>query len=289
MIRPVLRVIDPGFGAAFQDQGRHGWKRFGVPPGGAMDMHAASMANRLLNNPPWAPVIELLVQGAKFEVLDPVWLALTGADMWANHPSWRALELSEGDDIILPHNRSGVWGYLAIDGGFAAPEWLDSASTLASAGLGRPLAKGDLLFRKPTEPRFSLPSGVSGRRAAPAECRRYHEPPPLRLWRGPQWDWFPEPARRAFLEQPWTVATQSNRVGYRLTGRAIDVPDRPLVSEPILVGSIQVPPDGQPLVILRDGPTVGGYPKLALIDSECVNRLVQCRPGQAVAFSPIDE
>jgi antagonist of KipI len=254
-----------------------------------MDMHAASMANRLLNNPPWAPVIEMLLQGAKLEVLAPVWIALTGADMWSNHPMWRAVELSDGDEIILPHNRAGVWGYLAIDGGFCAEQWLDSASTLASAGLGRPLEQDDLLFRKPTEPPLALPRGVGGRFAAPSECRRYHDSPTLRVWPGPQWDWFSDAARHAFFDQRWTVATQSNRVGYRLTGRALEVPDRSLVSEPILVGTVQVPPDGQPLVILRDGPTVGGYPKLALIDPACVDRLVQCRPGQDVTFSLVHD
>ena len=181
MNKPVLRVMNPGLGAAFQDQGRHGWRRFGVPPGGAMDAHAASMANRLLSNPPWAALVELLLQGAKFQVLDPAWVALTGADMRANQPTWRAVPVRKGEVISLPHNEAGVWSYLAIDGGFAAEQWLDSASTLAIAGLGRPLKKGDLLFRNPSEPRFVLPDGVGGRRASPSEQRRYGDCPALRV------------------------------------------------------------------------------------------------------------
>ena len=129
---PVLRILDPGFGIAVQDQGRHGWRRFCLPPGGAMDDHAASAANRLLQNAPWAPVLECLWQGQKIEALTDVWIALTGADAMPNFPRWRAVQLKKGEVVTLPHNQGGVWSYLAVEGGVDAPHWFDSVSSLPS-------------------------------------------------------------------------------------------------------------------------------------------------------------
>lgn len=286
MNRAVLKVLDAGLGASFQDAGRHGWRRFGVPTSGAMDAHAAGMANRLLNNPPWAAVVEILLQGAAFEALEETWVALAGADLLCNQPRWRALRLAKGDFIHFSGPKNGLWAYLAVEGGFAAPHWLDSASTLAPAGLGRPLQKGDVLCRSGLEPRFALPRGIAGRMAPAREQRDYTSPPPLRVWPGPQWEWFTPGARAAFFAQPWQVAAQSNRVGYRLAGEALDAPTRSMVSEPVLIGSIQVPPGGQPLVIMRDGPTVGGYPKIGLIDPDDVDWLAQCHFHQPVTFTP---
>ena len=289
MIEPFLKVVSPGLGAAFQDQGRPGWRRFGVPTGGAMDAHAAACANRLLGNPPWSTVVECLLQGARLQVLHDCWLALTGADLLPSHPRWRAFRVRAGETIHFAGHAAGVWAYLAIEGGFAAPHWLDSASTLSSAGLGRPLQKGDLLYRCETEPRFELPPGVAARIAHWSEQRDYAHPPPLRLWRGPQWDWFPPGERARLFAQPWTVAAQSNRLGYRLTGAPLTVPARSMISEPVRVGSVQIPPDGQPVVILRDGPTVGGYPKIGMVDPDDIDWLVQTAPGQTVRFTPADD
>ncbi len=282
---PFLKVLSPGLGAAFQDQGRPGWRRFGVPGGGAMDAHAAAYANRLLSNPPWVAVVEFLLLGARLHVLRDCWLALTGADMQASHPRWRAFFVREGDTIQMTAHASGVWGYLAIEGGFAAPHWLDSASTLASAGLGAPLQKGELLYRNQSEPRFGLPPGVGGRVAPWSEQRRYNHPPRLRVWPAPQREWFAPEERERFFAQSWKVAPQSNRIGYRLQAEALRPPTRSMISEPVRVGSIQIPPGGQPVVILRDGPTVGGYPKIGIVDPSDIDWLVQTAPGRSIRFT----
>jgi biotin-dependent carboxylase-like uncharacterized protein len=287
MTTPFLKVLSPGLGAAFQDQGRPGWQRFGVPIGGAMDAHAAALANRLLGNPPWSAVIELLLHGARLQVMQDCWLALTGADLRASHPRWRAFRAVAGEIIQLGGHTAGVWAYLALEGGFAAPHWLDSASTLPSAGLGQPLEKGQRLYRCETEPRFLLPTGVAARIAAWPEQRDYSHPPPLRLWPGPQWEWFSHEQRSRFFDQSWTVAAQSNRIGYRLHGEPLTAPHQSMISEPVRVGSVQIPPNGQPLVLLRDGPTVGGYPKLGVLDPEDVDWLVQSAPSQQVRFSAV--
>jgi 5-oxoprolinase (ATP-hydrolysing) subunit C len=284
MKAPVLRVIDPGMSATFQDQGRHGWRRFGAPPGGAMDLHAATMANRLLDNPPWAPVVEVLWQGARFEALAESWLVLAGADMMANRERWRALRLRPGETLTLPHNQNGVWAYVAVEGGFVAPLWLDSASPLGTASGGERLLRGDILHRDGSSG-FDLPPGVAGRFAAPSEQRDYEHPPQLRVFQGPQWAQFSAEARERLFTQQWAVCSQSNRVGYRLEASPLPVPKIEMVSEPLLVGSLQVPENGQLLAILRDGPTIGGYPTIGLVHSDDINWLVQCRPSQTVQFS----
>src|SRR5438874_13736444 len=110
----VLKVLEPGLGASLQDQGRSGWRRFGVPSIGAMDDHAASWANRLLDNTPSSPVLELLLQGAKLAVLHDIWVALTGADAEASIPMWQAVHVHPGQLIQFPHNHRGSWCYVGL-------------------------------------------------------------------------------------------------------------------------------------------------------------------------------
>jgi len=278
----VFEILEPGLGATFQDRGRVGWRRFGVPPSGAMDEHAAQWANRLLDNLPDAPVVEFLLQGGRLKALQETWIALAGAG-GANVPSWRAVRMSSGDLLQFPTTRSGVWIYLAVEGGFDGPRMLGSASVYPRGQLGRPLVRGDVL-RRAAGARFKLPGGVAGRVVDWHERRNYESPPPLRVWRGPQWDLFSDIDREMFFAQDWTVSPQSDRVGYRLTGTPLKPSETQIASEPVMVGSIQVPTNGQPIVTMRDGPTVGGYPKLGLVEAADVSWLSQCRPGVKVRF-----
>jgi len=283
----VFEILEPGPGATLQDGGRVGWRRFGVPPGGAMDAHAAQWANRLLDNKPDAPAVEILLQGAKLKALRDTWIAVTGADAGANVPAWRVARIREGDRVEFPKNHSGVWIYLAVEGGFDGERLLGSASVYARGQLGSRFVRGDVL-RRATSARFELPRGVAGRVVDWQERRNYESPSPLRVWRGPQWDLFGDADREQFFEQEWTVSPQSDRVGYRLTGKPLIPSGAQMISEPVLVGSIQIPTDGRPMVIMRDGPTVGGYPKLCLLDDADVSWLAQCRPGVKVRFQLIE-
>ncbi|MFM1769273.1 MAG: hypothetical protein RJA22_1802 [Verrucomicrobiota bacterium] len=277
---PVLRVEHPGLLATLQDGGRPGWRRFGVPPGGAMDDHAAAAANHLVGNAPETPVLELLLQGASLLVLQDVLLAVTGAEADAPIPSWQAVRVEAGRRVNFPRNRSGVWTYVAVAGGFTGPRLLGSVGVSPRAGLGQPLAAGDTIARAAVNPGPAPSTPGLGR-------RDYTIPPTLRVWPGPQWDLFPAAAREDFFARTWQVTSQSDRVGYRLSGSPLATPTQPMLSEPMLPGTIQVPPGGLPLVLLRDGPTVGGYPKLGLIDPADLSWLAQGRPGQALRFSPV--
>jgi len=288
MTKPVLQILQPGLGATIQDVGRPGWRRFGVPVSGAMDGHAALWANRLVGNAPEAPVAEFLLQGARLIVLREVWLAVTGADAFATVSTWRPVQVEAGDVISFPHNRSGTWFYLAIAGGLAADRILGSASTYARGKLGRMLTAGDLLFRA-AETTFHLPEGVAGQRPPAMECRDYSFPPRLRVWPGPQFDRFSAAERARFFAQPWRVSSQSDRVGYRLEGQPLESHSYQLISEPVRSGTIQVPESGQPIVTMRDGPTVGGYPKLGVLEPAELSWLAQCRPSQEIRFQLADE
>ena len=284
----VFELRSPGLGATIQDRGRWGWRRFGVPGGGAMDDHAARWANRLLDNPPDAPLLELLLQGAQLRARSDGWIAVTGAETEGNVAPWHAARVAAGDTLHFTTNRSGVWSYVAVPGGFEAPRWLGSASVYPRGGLGRALAAGDVLRAAAPAKPFAPPHEVAGRLADWRARRVYATPPPLRVWRGPQWESFSDSARAAFFDQPWTVSPQSDRVGYRLSGRPLAADLPPLISEPVRVGSIQVPPGGQPIVTMRDGPTVGGYPKLGMVDGADLSWLVQCKPGTHVRFTPVE-
>lgn len=279
----VFYVLDPGFGAHLQDQGRRGLRRYGVPPGGALDSHAASIANQLLNNPPSAPVLELMLQGASLAALRSVWIAVTGADCSANVPMWRAVHLQSDDVVAFPRNLAGVWTYIAVEGGFEGEPVLGSVGASPRVKLGRSLMRGNIL-RRSEENSFQLAPGVAGRHAVMSDRRSYLQPPSIRFWPGPQWDWFNSSTQTAFLNRTWTLSSKSDRTGYRLEGVPLKVPSRSMISEPIRVGTIQIPPDGNPIVTLNDGPTVGGYPKLGVVDPEDLAWLVQCRPGQSIRF-----
>ena len=203
-----------------------------------MDDHAAAWANRLVGNEVGAPVLEIVWGGAKMEVLQDGYVAITGAPAKASLPLWRAVPVKAGRAVEFAPGNSGVWVYVAFgskDCGSA--QW--------------------------------------------AEVRDYLAPPAFRVWPGPQRRMFSD----AFFQREWIVTTQSNRVGYRLTGEPVKFEKCELLSEPVRVGTIQVPENGLPIVTMRDGPTVGGYPKLGMVDPVDLSWLTQCRPGQKIRFT----
>lgn len=288
MIEEFLRVLEPGLGATIQAGPRVGWKRYGVPTSGPMDAHASSWANRLLENPPAAPVLELGFQGGKLAVVRDGWLAVTGADASATVATWRAVPVRKGDRVEFPRNRSGVWIYVAVAGGFAVPSVLGSASSYPRAGLGVCGEKG-LSLARAARAAFQLPAGVAARVVPSLERRNYAQPPPLRVWPGPQHGDFSATARAQFFAQSWQVSSASDRVGYRLLGQPLDGVPAQGLSEPMRMGTIQVPENGLPMVTMRDGPTVGGYAKLGWVNPEDLSWLAQCRAGQEVTFRAVDD
>lgn len=286
---PCLRVWSAGGGISLQDLGRPGYARFGVAPGGSLDPMAAGWANRLLDNEPGAPVLELCLGGQEFEARQPGWVAVAGAGEVLSGPPrrWAAFRVRRGERFRVGPGPSGIWTYLAVPGGFDGRRVLGSCSVQARAGLGRGARPGDILGRQPAAG-FRPPAATAGRRVFWTEIADYATPPVLAVWPGPQWGDFTEAERGRFFEREWTVSPRSDRVGYRLEGGVVTPPGGQMISEPVLPGSIQLPPDGRPIVTMADGPTLGGYPKLGVVEAGDLAWLAQCRPGQRFRFRPVE-
>ena len=277
----LFRVESAGMGLTYQDLGRPGYRRYGVPAGGAMDPESAAAVNRILDNPPDTPVLELCGGGQRLRAQQDVTLAIAGAHAPPGTLA-AAFQLRSGEVLEIPPGRwTAVWTYLGIPGGVAARRCLDSVSTNPRAGLGAGIQAGDALrgvVRSTTRP---WPRSVA-RRMLPAKTRGQG---PFRIWPGPQWADFSPAARERFFQGPWQVGSQCDRVGYRLMGPALPVPLLEMTSEPVLPGSIQIPPEGHPIVIMPDGPTLGGYPQLGVVDPEDLGRLAQLPPGAVLSFA----
>ncbi|MDI9258798.1 biotin-dependent carboxyltransferase family protein [Alicyclobacillus sendaiensis] len=291
-----VRVLAPGLFTTLQDAGRPHHRRLGVPLGGALDALALCAANRLVGNPEDSAVLEVTGVGPKLWFEAPAAVAICGADFAAYVdgeplPIGRPIWLGGGAVLEVQKVRRGFRGYLAIRGGFRAEPVLDSRSALPRYGIGKRLAAGDEIayLPGPTAP----PAGfrpVSARAAvAPFQVGGWldqieDEIVILRVVRGEQADWFGEGARRAFFERTWQVAPQSDRMGVRLRGEPLAAPARQLASEPVVPGSVQVPQDGLPIVLMRECQTTGGYPKLATVISADLDKLAHLRPGSFVRF-----
>ena len=281
MARPIFRIIDPGLGLAVQDAGRGGWRKYGLPPSGPIDTHSASAANKLLENVPGAPLLEILLHGAIVEVLGNAWVAVAGAQ-GPSIPSGRTVKLGKGDRITFKPSPTGVWTYLAVEGGLDVPLAFGSASYYSRGQVGLKLSPGTILAQGFST--FRLPAGVSARTLPPSERRNFSNPPPIRVWPGPQLSLFSPADQKRFFTTPWEVTSQCDRAGYRLQGQSLRPSPAEIISEPVLVGSIQVPENGQPLVTMCDGPTVGGYPKIGIVDPADLPYIAQSRAGQKISF-----
>ena len=287
----TLEVLTPGLATTFQDLGRYGHQQWGVPVGGPMDEVSHRLANALLGNAPDAPVLEITLLGPTLYCHGRCCLALTGADLGASvsgqpWPPGQTRILREGDEISFGRRRSGARGYLAVAGGFRLEKVLGSRTTNLRAGFGgwhgRRLEKGDLLplmgsFANP--PRLLIPDSLA-RKAGSA---------PLRLLPGRDWTAFSGAAQVALSESRFTVTPQSDRMGYRMQGPALQLTaPYECLSEAVAFGTVQVPPDGQPIVLMADRQTTGGYPCIAQVVQVDLPRLAQCVPGDVLSFTFID-
>ena len=280
-----LRVLAFGMGFTLQDKGRRCLAKYGVPASGAMDSFARYWANALLGNDVSAPVIECLMSGAEFEVLEKNWFCFCGATSFRKMPAWRPVELDQGETISLSYPDSGVWSYIAVAGGWQTERVLGSASAYGGGFLGKVWQKGDLIEANPAAFRFS--DQVSGKYLSAAKIPIYKEQNTLRIWPGPQWDCLVPCEHKQIFSETWKITAQCDRVGYRLQGNPLMSDVKELISEPMLPGTMQLPANGQPIITMRDGPTVGGYPKIAVLEEEDIARLAQMQPGQSVRFEPM--
>lgn len=263
----VLEVVRSGIATTFQDRGRPGLAQVGVGAAGAVDLGLSALVNRLVGNDPTATVIETC-GGLELVATAPVVVASSA------HLSPAYLQAGERV-VVRPGARGRLWHYIAVRGGFAVEPILGSASRDTLAGLGPdPLVEGQPLVARATSTAFARVD-----HAPLAELE-----PVVRVLPGPRRHWFSDPSWDAFFTDPWTVLATS-RVGARLAGGSIErVVDGELPSEGLVRGAVQVPPAGEPVVMLADHPTTGGYPVIAVVHPDDLPTLAQHSAGSRVRF-----
>ena len=279
-----LRVVNCGPGTTLQDLGRIGYRRYGVSTAGAMDRHAAALANALVGNPPAAACVEFQLAGGRLAVEGgPVVVAVTGPDCvikidGRSVMEGRSAHAAPGNIIEVGPVRGGAFAYLALGGGIDIPPQMNSFSVHRRSGIGgQPFVSGDLLT-----------AATPGQGQLLEVPLAYDNTGPIRLLPGPQDDHFPTEAVVLLCSATFTVRPDSDRMACRLAGPLLTHSGDPdIVSDGVLPGSIQVPGDGVPIVLLRDCQTTGGYPKIATVISADLGRLAQIAPGRTVQFAAV--
>ena len=287
----MIRVLDPGPQTTVQDLGRPGQLRYGIPPSGPMDRASFVLANRLVGNPDGAAGLECTLVGPRLTTDAPCVVAVTGAEAPvtvndADAPRWSALRLAAGDTLRIGPARAGVRAYVAFGGGIAVPPVLGSRATYLRGRLGgldgRALRRDDVLALGEAPP-------APARRLRPGAVPAWNGDVTLRVVLGPQADRFTGEGIATFLGHPYEMLPQSDRMGARLRGpRIAHTRGHDIVSDGIALGAIQVPGDGQPIVLLVDRQSTGGYTKIATVCSFDIGRLAQVKPGQRLRFAAID-
>ncbi len=284
----AFRVISPGSFTTVQDRGRYQFIDRGVPPSGSLDSFSAPIANLLVGNSAGAAVLEVTMLGPTLEVLCDLDVAFTGADMTVTVnrqavPAWQTVPVKKGDVIRVGQAASGCRLYAAVTGGIDVPVVMGSRATCVKAKIGglegRPLKKGDVLSRLPGAP-------LAVTRALPAHWVPEHPADiVLRAVPGPQAEAF-RSGLETFFGSVYEVTTEADRMGYRLRGAPVHHDEgfpQSIISEPTMPGNVQLPADGQPIILLVEQ-TTGGYTKIATVISTDLPKIAQAIPGNRVRF-----
>lgn len=282
--RTVL-VLRSGSLTLVEDGGRPGLGHLAIPPSGVLDRRAWRLANRLVGNDEHAAVLETTINGVTLQAKSHCVAAVTGAmapvTVDGLPGAWGTpILLNPGQILDVGSATAGVRSYVALSGGVEVPPVFDSRSTDLLSGLGPPpLSDGDV-----------LPLGQILRSAPAIDFAPYPIPTDticLPLYLGPRADWLTDKSLRELPLRTWTIGSTSNRIGLRLEGPSLDrARNDELLSEGILTGSVEIPPDGQPVIFLADHPTTGGYPVIGVVDDQGLALCAQARPGTSVSFRP---
>jgi antagonist of KipI len=290
----TVTVLAGGLQTSIQDNGRFGYRHLGVGTAGALDGYSLRVGNLLVGNRKNSAALEIVLSGPRLRFNRATRIAITGADIDAQAdgiaiPGWRPVDLPAGCELTLGACRRGARAYLTFAGGLHVPAILGSASTDLRAGFGglagRCVAAGDSLsLDSETVATASAPT-IASWWLDPQPDLDFNQPTPIRVLPG-----------RDALEPPtqlcadsYRVSAQSNRQGLRLQGAALTIADRrERLSEPVAPGTVQLPPDGQPIVLLAEAQTIGGYPRIGHVVSADLPRLAQLRPGDNLRFQLID-
>lgn len=282
----IFDVKKPGVLTTFQDLGRIGCQKFGVPVSGAMDTYAFQVANILVGNPRNTACLEVTLVGPQLKMTgpEPITIAITGAALDAklnNHPiqMWKSFKMEPGDEISFGRHQSGVRAYIAVAGGFDAPTFFNSQSTDVNSGFGRPLEKDDHIEAYPIKTKHGV--GIT---IVPA----YDKSIGVSVIEGPHTDSFTKDGRHDFFNSTHIVDANSNRMGYRLKSEQITHKNNADIwSDAVPFGGIQVPKNGMPIILMSDRQTTGGYSRIGTVISSDLPKIAQLVPQGEIRFSPI--
>ncbi|GAA5347002.1 5-oxoprolinase subunit C family protein [Planifilum fimeticola] len=292
-MKPALEVLQPGLLTTVQDLGRTGFQHTGMVVAGAMDAFSLQVANCLVGNRRGEAGLEMTMTGPELKALDDIVIALCGADLGPTvdgvpAPLWKSFVLERGSVLRFRGASSGVRAYLAVAGGLCAEDVMGSKSTYVRAGIGgmrgRPLRRGDILERGDGGAVLHR----SGRSLSADQIPRWNKEDEVRVILGPQEDAFTPKGIRTFLGSKYQVTPQSDRMGIRLRGPEIEHRESAdILSDAVSMGAVQVPADGQPIVLMADRQTTGGYAKIAAVISVDLPKMAQFPPGGLVSFREI--
>ena len=284
----AVTVVRPGLFTTIQDQGRWGHQASGVPVGGALDLASHRVANLLVGNDAAAATLEITLAGPELRMEQEARVAVTGADLRPSidgtaTPLGVATNCRPGSVLRFGERRSGARAYVAFDGGIDVLPVLGSRATHIGAALGglrgRALAAGDRLP-------LGMPTGGHVARRQDPTSIQSNGGARLRVLPGPQDDFFPEPAFELLERTRFVLTPQSNRVGYRLSGGSLPrIANREMISDAAFVGGIQVPASGEPILLMSDRQTTGGYPQMATVITADLPLAGQLAPGDWVEFA----
>jgi len=281
-----LKVIKAAGLSTIQDEGRFGYRQYGIPQSGAMDLVAMHEANELVGNAPNFPVIETAIQGLVLEAMQDSIIGLTGAEVSLTvngnkAPMNKSIQLKKGDTLTVSSPLAGVYSYLGIGGNLVATEDFGSKSTYLLAGFGgvsgQRLGKGDVLETKNAA---SFQERIIKKMTQPQS-----EIQTIRIMKGPEWSLLKDlPDRMVFQIDP-----SSNKMGIRLQGDPIGVDGKEIVSSAVIPGTIQVPSNGLPIVLMNDCQTTGGYPRMGKVIDADLGLLAQISAGRQIRFALADD
>lgn len=306
-----IQILRPGLLTSVQDLGRFGYQKYGVIVSGGMDTVALRIANLLVGNPEGEAVLEITLIGPSIVFHQDALIAITGADLSPSVdgmpiPLWRPVFVKKGSMVTFGPCRWGSRAYLAVAGGFDLPEVLGSRSTYLRAGIGGYQGRGlkaddELAFGGPSELATRLMSHLE--KAAiqhPFATAKWYSGRPLypvtqsnpiiRVMRGRHYDWFKPESIQQFFSSSFEVSPQSDRMGYRLSGPSLELQEPlEILSEAVTHGAIQVPSEGNPIILLSDRQTIGGYPIIAHTATVDIPILAQVKPGEKLRFQEITQ
>ena len=293
MSNNIFKVLRPGINTTYQDEGRFGMQHLGLPPGGCMDNKSFLIANAILGNKKSIGIIEFAYQGPLLQLLKgKTKIAITGNvnfkiicknNKIIKGDCNRSYNLNEGDQIDVLATKDSAYGYLSVEGGFDLKSFCNSVSTLVKAQIGpnngNKIKLGDKIkINRINKINSNFKTNVS-----------YESTNIIRVLKGPQYDYFSQESKKIFFSEPYKITNLTDRMGMRLEGKFLkNVVNTNIRSEGITKGAIQIPADGQPIILLTDYPTIGGYPKIANVISADYDLLVQKTPGTNISFKCID-